>query len=135
VAVPLNELLPAERRRQGVDDATRRALQWFAMPVWIGAGLADWWCHRRTDIEQTASQAAISIPAIAIPTSPSSPRSRKRWRNAVSSAAGSIGRRAGRGLDRAVGHELERTHGKAADRQLGLSGANGWARHHGRGGD
>jgi hypothetical protein len=24
------------------------------MPMWIGAGLADWWCHRRTDIEHTA---------------------------------------------------------------------------------
>lgn len=24
------------------------------MPIWIGAGLADWWCHRRTDIERTA---------------------------------------------------------------------------------
>lgn len=21
---------------------------------WIGAGLADWWCHRRSDIEHTA---------------------------------------------------------------------------------
>ena len=24
------------------------------MPIWIGAGVADWWCHRRTDIEHTA---------------------------------------------------------------------------------
>jgi hypothetical protein len=53
--VTLSDLLPAERRRRtGVDDATRRALQWFVMPVWIGAGLGDWWCHRRTDIEHTA---------------------------------------------------------------------------------
>jgi hypothetical protein len=51
----LAELLPTEqRRRQGVDEATRRALQWFVLPVWMGAGLADWWCHRRTDIEHTA---------------------------------------------------------------------------------
>jgi threonine dehydrogenase-like Zn-dependent dehydrogenase len=51
----LSGALPAEaRRRRGVDDATRRALQWFVMPVWIGAGLIDWWCHRRTEIERTA---------------------------------------------------------------------------------
>jgi hypothetical protein len=24
------------------------------IPLWIGAGLADWWCHRRTHIEQTS---------------------------------------------------------------------------------
>jgi hypothetical protein len=54
----LRELLPGEsRRRQGVEDATRRALQGFVMPLWVGAGLADWWCHRRTDIEHTAGTA------------------------------------------------------------------------------
>jgi hypothetical protein len=47
--------VPGERRRRrGVEASTRRALQWFVMPVWIGAGLADWWCHRRTDIQHTA---------------------------------------------------------------------------------
>src|SRR5947199_6135224 len=51
----IRDLRPSERRRrEGVDDATRRALQWFVMPIWIGAGVADWWCHRRTDIEHTA---------------------------------------------------------------------------------
>jgi hypothetical protein len=44
-----------ERRREterqsGVDDATRRLLPYAALPTWIGAGLADWWQHRRTDI-------------------------------------------------------------------------------------
>src|SRR5438270_4727832 len=54
-AMTVRELLPGEsRRRQGVEDATRRALQGFVMPLWIGAGLADWWCHKRTDIEHTA---------------------------------------------------------------------------------
>jgi hypothetical protein len=42
------------RRRAGVDEATRRALQGFVLPIWIGAGLADWWCHRHTDIEHSA---------------------------------------------------------------------------------
>jgi hypothetical protein len=51
----IRELLPSEReRRVGIDDATRRALQGFIVPIWLGAGLADWWCHRRTDIERTA---------------------------------------------------------------------------------
>jgi hypothetical protein len=46
-------LRPSERRRRaGVEDASRRALQGFVMPIWIVA--ADWWCHRRTDIEHTA---------------------------------------------------------------------------------
>jgi hypothetical protein len=51
----IGQWLPSERRRrEGIDDASRRALQGFVLPIWIGAGLADWWCHRRTDIEHTA---------------------------------------------------------------------------------
>jgi hypothetical protein len=46
-----------------VEDATRRALQGFVMPIWIGAGLADWWCHRRTDIEHTAGGTESAIHA------------------------------------------------------------------------
>jgi hypothetical protein len=62
--VALRELLPSEtRRRTGVDDATRRALQWFVLPVWIGAGLGDWWCHRRTDIEHTAGAQESAVHA------------------------------------------------------------------------
>lgn len=62
--VALRDLLPAEtRRRSGVDEATRRALQWFVMPVWLGAGMADWWCHRRTDIEHTAGATESAIHA------------------------------------------------------------------------
>ena len=44
-----------------MDEATQRALQWFAMPLWLGAGVADWWCHRRTDIEHTAGPAESAI--------------------------------------------------------------------------
>lgn len=56
------DLRPSERRRRrGVDDATRRALQWFVLPVWAGAGLADWWCHRRTDIARTAGAKESAI--------------------------------------------------------------------------
>src|SRR3954454_3518804 len=61
----LRDLLPSERRRQqGVDEATRRALQWFVLPVWAGAGLADWWCHRRTDIAATAGAKESAIHAL-----------------------------------------------------------------------
>jgi hypothetical protein len=61
----LHDLIPSERRRRrGLDDATRRALQWFVMPIWMGAGLADWWFHRRSDIEHTAGTTESAIHAI-----------------------------------------------------------------------
>jgi hypothetical protein len=43
-----------QERHEGVEDATRRLLLYVALPTWIGAGLADWWRHRRTDIEHTS---------------------------------------------------------------------------------
>lgn len=59
------DLIPSEHRRQaGIDDATRRALQGFVLPIWIGAGLADWWCHRRTDIEHTAGVTESAIHSL-----------------------------------------------------------------------
>jgi hypothetical protein len=49
--------LGQERRRSaGVDEATRRALLGFVVPLWIGAGFSDWLCHRRSDIEHTAGK-------------------------------------------------------------------------------
>jgi hypothetical protein len=38
-------------------------LQWFVVPLWLGAGVADWWCHRRTDIEHTAGTKESAIHA------------------------------------------------------------------------
>jgi hypothetical protein len=37
------------------------------MPVWVGAGFADWWCHRRSDIEHTAgtTESAIHLTMMA----------------------------------------------------------------------
>lgn len=64
----MRDLLPSEfRRRRGVEDATRRGLQWFVIPVWMGAGLADWSCHRRSDIEHTAgsTESAIHLTMLA----------------------------------------------------------------------
>ena len=52
------------RRRQGLDEANRRLLQYGVMPVWIGAGLADWWHHRRTGIEQNAGVGESAIHAL-----------------------------------------------------------------------
>jgi len=38
----------------GMEKAARRLLLGGVMPVWLGAGLADWYLHRRTRIEETA---------------------------------------------------------------------------------
>ena len=42
------------RRILGVEKAGRRLLLGAVMPLWLGAGLADWYLHRRTHIERTA---------------------------------------------------------------------------------
>jgi hypothetical protein len=46
--------LAEARRMAGVENASRRFLLYFVMPAWMGARLADWWCHRKTSIETTA---------------------------------------------------------------------------------
>jgi hypothetical protein len=51
------------QRRAGLEDANRRLLLWFIVPLWIGAGLADWLCHRRSDIEHTAGTQEAAIHA------------------------------------------------------------------------
>jgi hypothetical protein len=51
------------KRRAGVDEATRRLLLGFVVPTWLGAGLADWACHRATDIEHTAGRRESVIHA------------------------------------------------------------------------
>jgi hypothetical protein len=59
------EISPDEsRRRAGIDRATRRALLYGVMPVWMGAGLADWWHHRRTRIERTSGIRESAIHAL-----------------------------------------------------------------------
>jgi hypothetical protein len=52
------------RRVLGVEDATRRFLLYFVMPLWAGAGLADWWRHRRTSIETTAGTHESAVHAL-----------------------------------------------------------------------
>ena len=34
-------------------DPTQAVLLYFILPVWLLAGIADWFCHRATDIEHT----------------------------------------------------------------------------------
>ena len=57
------QLLPWRKRSTDLEDASRRALLSFVVPLWIGAGLADWWCHRRSDIEHTAGTREAAIHA------------------------------------------------------------------------
>lgn len=62
---PLRRLYATElRRRFGVEEATRRLLLYGVLPLWMGAGLADWWMHRRTDIEHTAGARESAIHAL-----------------------------------------------------------------------
>jgi hypothetical protein len=44
---------PDDRFEPGARRLTRNAIQYFLIPIWTAAGIADWWCHRRTKIEQT----------------------------------------------------------------------------------
>jgi hypothetical protein len=58
--VALRELLPAEtHRRRGVDGATPPRAPVVRDPIWLGAALADWWCHRRTDSKYAAGVRGI----------------------------------------------------------------------------
>jgi len=50
LARPVREI----QRVSGVEAATRRALLYCVVPLWLGSGLADWWHHRRTKIEDTS---------------------------------------------------------------------------------
>lgn len=52
------------RRLAGVDRATRRLLVGGIMPLWLGAGLADWYLHRRSHIERTAGARESAIHSL-----------------------------------------------------------------------
>jgi hypothetical protein len=36
------------------EEVVRLLLMYLVVPLWIAAGLADWWCHRRSRIERTS---------------------------------------------------------------------------------
>ena len=48
----------------GVERATRRWLLYFVVPLWLGAGLADWDRHRKTHIETTSGTHESAIHAL-----------------------------------------------------------------------
>lgn len=35
-------------------EPVRLWLLWGVLPLWLAAGVADWWCHRRSDLAHTA---------------------------------------------------------------------------------
>lgn len=51
-------------RTVGVDQASRRVLLYFVVPLWLGAGFLDWIRHRRTRIESTAGTRESMIHAL-----------------------------------------------------------------------
>lgn len=59
---------PADLRRMaGIENATRRLLLGGVMPLWLGAGLADWYLHRRTRIEDTAGPRESALHSLMFP--------------------------------------------------------------------
>jgi hypothetical protein len=44
---------PSSPRPDEFEDITRSFVMNVILPVWLGAGIADWVCHRRTRIERT----------------------------------------------------------------------------------
>lgn len=48
----------------GIETTTRRFLLTVTVPLWLGAGLADWYCHRHTRIEATAGTRESAIHAL-----------------------------------------------------------------------
>ncbi len=52
------------RRILGIERAGQRLLLGGVMPLWLGAGLADWYIHRRTRIQDTAGARESVIHAL-----------------------------------------------------------------------
>jgi hypothetical protein len=52
------------RRIAGTEQAVRRLLLAGVMPLWLGAGVADWYLHRRTKIEETSGPRESAIHAL-----------------------------------------------------------------------
>ncbi|MEU1072996.1 MULTISPECIES: diguanylate cyclase [unclassified Streptomyces] len=48
----------------GAEDANRRFLLYGLLPLWVVPGLADWWMHRRTRIEDTSGVRESAVHAL-----------------------------------------------------------------------
>lgn len=51
-------------RQIGVEPTLRRYLLYFILPLWMGAGVVDWYHHRKTHIESTAGTHESMIHAL-----------------------------------------------------------------------
>lgn len=60
----LSQLIDTMQEQVGVEVSLRRYLLYFIMPLWMGAGLLDWYYHRRTKIEKTAGTHESAIHAL-----------------------------------------------------------------------
>ena len=52
------------RRILGIERAGQRLLLGGVLPLWLGAGLADWYIHRRTRIQDPAGTRESAIHAL-----------------------------------------------------------------------
>lgn len=57
----VEEAPPGDR---GVEDANRRFLLYGVLPLWVVPGLADWWMHKRTRIEETSGVRESAVHAL-----------------------------------------------------------------------
>ncbi|WP_329394909.1 diguanylate cyclase [Streptomyces melanogenes] len=56
--------LPLSSPVSGTEDANRRFLLYGVLPLWVVPGLADWWMHRRTRIEDTSGVRESAVHAL-----------------------------------------------------------------------
>ncbi|MGW2865498.1 diguanylate cyclase [Streptomyces sp. NPDC001205] len=56
--------LPISSAASGVEDANRRFLLYGVLPMWVLPGVADWWMHRRTRIEDTSGAHESAVHAL-----------------------------------------------------------------------
>jgi len=60
----ISEQVAHLERTVGVETAVRRFLTSAVVPLWLGAGVADWYCHRRSKIETTSGTKESVIHAL-----------------------------------------------------------------------
>ncbi|MFI1105775.1 diguanylate cyclase [Streptomyces melanogenes] len=56
--------LPLSTPVSGTEEANRQFLLYGVLPLWVVPGLADWWMHRRTRIEDTSGVRESAVHAL-----------------------------------------------------------------------
>ncbi|MFD7168277.1 diguanylate cyclase [Streptomyces violascens] len=56
--------LPITSPAHGVENASRQFLLYGLLPMWVVPGIADWWMHRRTRIEDTSGARESAVHAL-----------------------------------------------------------------------